>query len=225
MRTRESRGFCSGIVMGAGALFLCLLPLTLAAQTGGKSTVTETHAFAPGQRVHLEMNVGELKILRSPNEHQMQLMIQPSFDAGESTVRSWLKEFDVNGAEAHITLHMPGHSHGEHQGVTVTLYLPSEVSLDADLEVGQMTVDGLKGDKQLHVGVGELDIQGIEAHDYGQVSTTTGVGDVQDSIFDGKQSGWLGKSETAQGGGKYRVDAKVGVGSIRLRDSTAQETN
>ena len=215
----------AGIACGAALLSLSLLPVPLAAETSGQNPVTLTHAYAPGQRVYVEMNVGELNIVRSTNAHQVQLVVQPEFDAGETAVRSWIKRFDVNGMDAHIDLEMEKNSDHGHHGVKVTLYLPSEATLDADLKVGKMTVAGIRGDKDLRVGVGELDIQGLDAHDYGPVSTTAGVGDVEDSVFEGRKSGWLGKSETTQGSGKYRIHASVGVGKVQLMDGKSQETD
>jgi hypothetical protein len=217
-------------------LALCLVSLPMAAQakqsTAASSTnmssdhagsLILTRAFAPGQIVYLEMNVGEIDIVRSPKEHQIQLVIEPKYGAGQAEMQSWVEQFDVSSTDAHIRLHLPRHSHGkydsDYDGGKVTLYLPSQEALHAKLGVGQMTVGDVRGDKELHVGVGELDIRDINPEDYGNVVSTTGIGDVQDAIFQGKQSGWLGNSETAQGTGKYRIDAHVGIGQINFKDS------
>jgi len=41
-----------------------------------------------------------------------------------------------------------------------------------------------------------------------------GIGDVSGSVFHARRSGWLGKSETATGDGKYLLKAHVGVGEV-----------
>lgn len=220
----------AGISYGMALLALCLVSWTLAAQakqpesasatdTNTAGSLIQTRVFTPGQVVYLDMNVGEINIVRSPNEHQIQLVIKPDYDAGQAEMQSWVRQFDVSSTEAHIRLHLPKNTGNEHDGAKVTLYLPSQETLHAKLGVGQMTVGDVRGDKELHVGVGQLDIRDVNPEDYGNVVSTTNIGDVKDGIFQGKQSGWLGNSETAQGTGKYRIHAYVGIGEINFKDS------
>jgi len=205
-------------------LFFATVAHAQASTFGSQSTApfSQTRAFAPGQQVHLEINVGDLRILANPDEHQLRLVIQPKRAISSEEAKSWLLQFDVNGSRANIRLHMP--KHGNQSG-TVTLYVPASTALDVDLEVGDLTIEGISGDKDLSVEVGDLKIGGLNPSEYGIVKSSTGIGDVEDSVFSAKQSGWLGKSEKVVGSGKYHVRAHVGIGDIRIQKGSAAGTD
>jgi hypothetical protein len=211
------------------AIYGCLLFFATAAHArastvGPQSTApwSQTRAFAPGQQVHLEINVGDLRILASPDEHQLRLVIQPKRAISSEELKSWVPQFDVKGSQANIRLHMP--KHGNQSG-TVTLYVPTSTALNIDLDVGDMTIEGISGDKNLSVDVGDLKVGGLVPSEYGIVKNSTGIGDVEDRAFSAKQSGWLGKSEKVVGSGKYHIRCHVGIGDIRMQKGSAVGTD
>ena len=191
-------------------------------QNDQPDALTMMHGFAPGQRVHLEMNVGDLRVVSSADDHQLRLVIQPERSINSAKMQSWVRQFDITADHATIRLHLP--RQGKDSG-RVTLYVPSYTAVNADLGVGDLKIDGICGDQDLNVGVGDLTIAAISPKDYGTVSSSVGIGDVQDRIFQGKQEGWLGKSEKALGSGSHHIHAHVGVGDVRFRAASSQGTD
>ena len=126
-------------------------------------------------------------------------------------MQSWVKRFDVAGDHADIELKLPK---GDHKGGDVTLYVPSETALKLGLGIGDLIIKGVTGDKDLHVGIGDLTVNIRDATAYGQVEGSTRIGDVNDQIYHAHQSGFLGKVEHVSESGTYRLRAQVGIGDI-----------
>ncbi len=204
------------------AIYGVLLSCASLMQAQSGDLLTKTQAFAPGQTVHLDVNVGDLRILPSADDHQIRLTIQPKHGVSFAEAQSWVRQFDVNGNEANIHLHMP--KQGDRSG-QVTLYVPSTTALKIDLGVGDVVLDSIDGDKDLSIDVGDLKIGGLNPSEYGIVKNGTGIGDVEDKVFSAQQSGWLGKSEKMTGSGKYYLRAHVGIGDIRLQKGAVAETD
>ena len=221
---------------------LSLSSVALLAQTatGSKASLTWTHAFQPGQHVHLEMNVGSLHIVRSPDQRQIQLVIAPGHAFTPEQIHAWVTQFEIrNNKEAFIQVRTPNdnqdHRNSDNRchmkmslsgsDCEVTLYVPTETSLNVGLNVGEMTVEDIRGDKDLRINVGELDIQGVDRGDYAKVVNSTDVGLIDDPVFHSEQSGWIGKTETILGKGKYSINARVNVGKIKYQEDHQPQTD
>lgn len=204
---RASRSEVLG-VLGAG--LLC------SAMAWAQQPLVQSKAFAPGQSVRLEVNVGDVQIFPNSDDHQLRLTIRSRHGVDMAEMQSWIRQFDVTGNRAEIRLHMP--KTGNRSG-TVTLYVPSSTNLNIDLGVGDMTIGHVVGDKRIDMNVGDLKLGALTPGDYGAVNLSTRIGDLDDSAFSVHESGWLGKSEDFLGKGKYRLDAHVGIGDIRLQRS------
>jgi hypothetical protein len=98
----------------------------------------------------------------------------------------------------------------------VTIVVPSEISLYARMRAGDLSVDGVSGDKDLELTGGDLSIQVPNAADYGPVDLSVRLGDVSGSQF-GDPKGWLGNSVKLDGSGKYRLHAHVFAGDLMLK--------
>lgn len=206
----------SKVLAGLGAGLLCST-VALAQQP-----LVQAKAFAPGQSVRLEVNVGDVHIFSNSDDHQLRLTIRSRHGASLEEMQSWIQQFDVTGNQAEIRLHMP--SAGNRSGI-VTLYVPSSTNLSVELDVGDMTIGHVVGDKRIDMNVGDLKLAGLTPSDYGHVNLGTRIGDVNDGAFSVHESGWLGKSEDFLGKGKYRLDAHVGIGDIRLQAGGMGEMN
>lgn len=204
------------------AAFLLGLGMAHAQKNLAPNALTETRSFAPGRQLHLEVNVGDIRILSGSGDPQIRLVIQPRADVSPAEVRSWIQRFEVQANHANIRLHLP--KRGNRNG-TVTIYVPDPTDLDVDLGVGEVTINGISGDKDVDVKVGELKLVGLNPAEYGIVKNSTDVGDVQDDVFSGRQSGWLGKSENVIASGKHHIRDHVGIGDIRLRKTESAQKN
>lgn len=113
-------------------------------------------------------------------------------------------------------------THGNHSG-DVTLYVPASTNLKAELDVGDLRVEGIAGDKDLKVGIGDLDVSGVDAKSYHSVHASVAIGDVSDHVFALSPSGFLGKSASKQtGDGPYRLRLHVTIGDIVMRPGMVQ---
>ena len=87
-------------------------------------------------------------------------------------------------------------------------------NLDVHEKVGDLTVSGIEGDKDLELSVGDIRVE-AERSTYHLVRASSSIGDVNGDGY-GETSGWLGKTLKYCGDGKYELRAHVGVGDITL---------
>lgn len=116
-------------------------------------------------------------------------------------IKSWPK-LGGHGLEAHVTVRMP-----------------SDLPLDADLGVGEMRLAGLTGDVKADLGVGELNLTLPESA-VSSVHADTGIGEA--NLTAGghhyESAGLFTKElRWTKGTGASKVTADCGVGEINVR--------
>jgi len=130
-----------------------------------------------------------------------------------------------NVAEAkrmRVRLKRSGHSldltffHVPKNEVQVTIAIPRETGLFARMRGGDLSVDGVAGDKDLALVGGDLSIQVPDPGEYGPVDLSVKFGDVSGSQF-GNPKGWIGNRVKQNGIGKYRLHARVFAGDLMLK--------
>ncbi len=160
----------------------------------------------------LEMNVGEVRVVRS-DEKMIRLTIQPQAFYDDETVQSWVRRFDVAGDRASIELKLPKHQ-DNHQGARVTISLPSQTDLKLELGVGDLSVKGIEGNKDLHVGIGQLTVGVTDGAKYNEIRTATKIGDAEDAVFHQHSGGFFPKTQHSSLQGIYKLHATVGIGQV-----------
>ena len=142
-------------------------------------------------------------------------------EAGEITIRTEGK----NAAQARkmkVQIRRTGDSldltllHVPKNEVQITIAIPRETSLYARMRAGELSVDGVAGDKDLEMLAGDLSIQVPDAAEYGAVDLSVKVGDLSGTQF-GDPKGWLGNSVRQDGTGRYRLHAHVFAGDLTLK--------
>jgi hypothetical protein len=98
----------------------------------------------------------------------------------------------------------------------VTISIPRETSLYARMRAGDLSVDGITGDKDVELLAGDLSIQVPDAAEYGPVDLSVKLGDVSGSQF-GDPKGVMGNSVKQAGSGKYKLHAHVFAGDLTLK--------
>lgn len=98
----------------------------------------------------------------------------------------------------------------------VTIMVPREISVYARMRAGDLSVDGITGDKDVELLAGDLSIQVPDAADYGPVDLSVKLGDLSGSQF-GAPKGVVGNSVRQAGSGKYRLHAHVFAGDLMLK--------
>ncbi|HXJ90798.1 MAG TPA: DUF4097 family beta strand repeat-containing protein [Candidatus Binatia bacterium] len=107
-------------------------------------------------------------------------------------------------------------SHVPKNEFQVTIAVPRETNLFARMRAGDLSVDGIAGDKDLELLAGDLSIQVPDPTDYGPVDLSVRFGDVSAYQF-GSPKGTVGNSLKRDGSGKHRLHAHVFAGDLLLR--------
>src|SRR5580658_4465189 len=107
-------------------------------------------------------------------------------------------------------------SHVPKNELQVTIEIPRSTNLYARMRGGDLSVQGVTGDKDLELTGGDLTIQVGSGDDYAHVDLSVRFGDVSGAQF-GDPKGWLGNSVRKDGSGKYRLHAHVMAGDLVLK--------
>ena len=200
-------------LLAVTALSLC------AAASAQQTRYVQERPLASGGTVVLTMNVGDVKIVPSGSSG-IRLEIQSNRDVDQQTVASWVRRFDVAANRATIEIDIPRRMHDcDNCSTDVILYVPERADLKADLDVGDLTIRGVQGNKDVHTGVGDLRVVVANPAEYGHVETHTRIGDVHDALNQhGEGDGFLGHSEDFNLNGPYHLRASTGIGDVRISE-------
>ena len=210
---------------------LAMATLSACAQSGGTGDAARqkldlpkpvplvlTKDLGSGGTLVLDMNVGEVHVARNREAHRIELKIQPERFDDEAQVAGWVRRFEVSGEHAAIDLDLPKNG-DHHHSAEVTISLPAETSLKLDLGIGEMIVDGIRGDKDLHVGIGQLTIAVENPAEYGPVEASVKIGDVEAGGFGLVESGGFFRTVKMETRRSYRLRAHVGIGDLALKQA------
>jgi hypothetical protein len=169
----------------------------------GKSPVEAK--LAPGGKIRMDLCPGGVEIT-GHDEHTLRV----SYDAsnGHDDVRVRIQ---VMGD--HADLRVTGCPHNNFR---LTIEVPQSANLHVRMFAGEMTVNGVAGNKDVELHFGELNLNIGDSADYGHVDASVLSGDLEARPFDVSKGG-LFRSFEWTGPGKYRVHAHVGAGEIDLR--------
>jgi hypothetical protein len=107
-------------------------------------------------------------------------------------------------------------SHVPKKELQVTIEIPRSSNLYVRMRGGDLSVQGVTGDKDLELTGGDLTIQVGNPEEYSHVDLSVRFGDVSGTQF-GDPKGWLGNSVRRDGNGKYRLHAHVMAGDLVLK--------
>jgi DUF4097 and DUF4098 domain-containing protein YvlB len=195
------------------ALLFCLVlvPLSRASDWRYEETHSDSREFAAGGFVHLRLSVGDVHVKRGDGTSiKLEYTVK---SRRQSNLKETRVDFTVRGNDATLAFHAPSAANTE---IDVELEVPSNTNVDVHAKVGDITVEKVEGDKDLELGVGDIQIIERQAA-YRLVRASTSIGDVDSDSF-GESTGWLGKTLKYSGDGKYELRAHVGVGDIRLEE-------
>jgi hypothetical protein len=174
--------------------------------------VVREAAFDAGGVVIVNANVGDLRVRPAEDDAHIKLVITSRNFDDAAAAPHWIREFAVNGSQAKIVLEMP--KHGEHN-FEVTLYVPKRSDLRLNLAVGDLTIEGITGNTDAELGVGDLHMTVPDPHAYRAVAMSVHIGDVDAKAFGLEPSGFLGKSVDRQfSAGSYRLKLHTGIGDV-----------
>lgn len=168
-------------------------------------------SFAAGGVVILDANVGDVQV-KPAEDGKLRLVITSHKEEDAAAAPHWVREFAVNGSQAKIALEMP--KHGDHN-FDVTLFVPKRSDLRLNLEVGDLSIEGITGNTDAELGIGDLHMRVPDPHAYRAVAMSVHIGDVDASAFNLEPSGFLGKSVHHDfSSGSYRLKLHTGIGDV-----------
>ena len=195
----------------------------LPAQATLLTTDPHTYPVTAHHRIRLEFPVGELRVVPSDGSRvRFELKVRcrgRSDERCEELADRLILDSDDDGGVLHLKLHKYPRWHMNGMTVIGELAVPRALALEIEMGVGELTIDGLEGDLDVNLGVGDADIRAPKAQ-ASHVSVETGIGDAE--IHGGgsgtRSAGFIGShSVWTDGNGRSQVRLKVGVGDATVR--------
>jgi hypothetical protein len=195
------------------ALFASLAFLVPAGLPDSELRVTDlqNHAFAvdfpSGSNLRVHLRSGEFRIVgHAGNRIAVHLNGRNAGNARDLTVR--FRRSD-NTAELRVF-------GGPKNNLEVTIEVPSSTMLLVRMPAGDLSIEGVSGDKDVELHAGDLTIAVGNAADYSHVDASVMSGGLEAPPF-GESHGGLFRSFARSGSGKYKLHAHVGAGDLTLR--------
>ena len=163
--------------------------------------------FPSGQQLRLDLRSGDFRIIgRDANKISVRVEGRNADKSQDLTVR--LKHFGN-----HADLRVFG---GPKNDLQITIEIPKTSGVFVRMPFGDLTLEGVSGDKDVELHAGDLTISVGSAADYGHVDASVLTGDLEAQPF-GESHGGLFRSFEKSGSGKYKLHAHVGAGDLTLR--------
>lgn len=128
----------------------------------------------------------------------------------------------ANGGK--LSVDGPHLQHGNNN-LNIKIEVPRRMNLSVRMFAGQVTVEEVKGDKDIELGAGQITISSIHNGDYRSVKASVGVGEVQARAFGADKGGFFRSFSRENAGGDYRLQAHVTTGEIDLLGHAEQGSN
>ena len=181
-------------------------------QSNSKTVTTrvgEPHFEAPlpsGVPLRLYVRSGDIRVVGS-DEGKISVDISGKNAHKIDDVKHRLAILD-RSAEFHL-------SGGPRNDVQITIHLPKNCDLYLRVPAGDVSVEGISGNKDIELHAGDLSIHVGNPGEYSHVDASVNAGDVEASPFGESHSG-LFRSFKKSGSGKYKLHAHVGAGDLTL---------
>lgn len=189
---------------------LILVPALLCtlAQAGDRAWAAKQElAFPAGGKVVMDLSAGGYRIV-------------PCAEEGKIRVRWATKRADqmpdarvqvsVEGGEAHIR------TRGPKDDFQVEIEVPVRSDLCARLSVGELSIKGIEGHKDLRCRIGEIQVEVPQPEAYRSVDAAVKLGELDARPFGASHDGFF-RTFCWEGKGAFRMEARVGIGEVQFR--------
>jgi hypothetical protein len=180
-------------------------------QTAQEATNLQTRAFetnfASSATLRLHLHDGDFHVVGSDSE-KISIHVEGKNLEQARNIKIQLKR---QGGAVDLKL-----SHVPKKELQVTIEIPRSTNLYARMRGGDLSVQGVAGDKDIELTAGDLTIQVGSPEDYSHIDLSVRFGDVSGTQF-GDPKGWIGNSVRKDGSGKYRLHAHVMAGDLVLK--------
>lgn len=176
----------------------------VASGTGTRASATDVALDEPfsASSLNLEIRSGEITI-RGGQNARIVLHCEGRNAQRCGEVRATLRgsNLEVAGGPRHISMRLD---------------VPSQLGLRVRMPAGELNIEGVRGDKDIRLNAGELDIEVSDPSEYGPVKASVLAGEISARPFDGSAEGVF-RSFEHHGEGRYRLAARLLAGEIMLR--------
>jgi hypothetical protein len=159
------------------------------------------------QKLTLDLRSGDYKVTASSGE---KISVRATGERAE-------KGRDVSLTFKHMNTHAELKMTGGpiNNGPSIQIEIPKSSNLVVRLPFGDLTIEGVSGDKDVEMHAGDLNIEVGDPASYGHVDASVGAGDLNAGPF-GESKDGLFRSFEKSGPGRYRLHAHVGAGDLNL---------
>ena len=158
-----------------------------------------------GSCLSLDLDSGGVTIRPSEDRH-VRVRYVGSREQDLSRVRL---RFDPSGDHPELRV-----SHTPNNGFEFEIQVPQTTGLDLRMSAGELTIQGVEGDKDLRLHAGEITVRVGDPGAYGPVSASVWAGEVNPGPFGEEAKGGLFRSFRHDGQGRYSLRAKVKAGEV-----------
>jgi hypothetical protein len=159
------------------------------------------------QKLTLDLRSGDYHVVGSTAE---KISVRTTGDRAEKGREMSLSFKHMN---SHAELRLTGGPTSN--GPSIQIEVPKSSNLIVRLPFGDLSVDGVSGDKDIEMHAGDLNIEVGNPADYAHVDASVGAGDINAGPF-GENKDGLFRSFEKTGTGRYRLHAHIGAGDLNL---------
>jgi hypothetical protein len=105
-----------------------------------------------------------------------------------------------------------------HNNLRIRVEVPERSNLYVRMFAGQLEIQGVRGDKDLELHFGQMNVAIGRAKEYAHADGSVNSGQVDAPAFNVSKGG-LFRSFSQEGRGQYRLHAHVGAGQLTLNES------
>jgi DUF4097 and DUF4098 domain-containing protein YvlB len=189
----------------AAAMFLTtmsIMPVSLAAQSTGSPVEKD---FVSGGKIEMTLESGDYNI-RASSDNRIHVRWN------EASAKGVRVKLTTNGKSADVRV-----ENTPHDNFHAIIEVPALADVRVRLTAGNLEMAGIKGDKDIELNAGNLDISVGSSSDWDQVDASVTAGDVNAPAFQESRGG-LFRSFKWKGPGKYRLHVHVMAGNVDLRN-------
>jgi len=198
--------------VAAAVLGAALLVATSGAQEARTSDALE-RPFVSNGRIRMNLSAGDYRIVGAPGGR-----IRVEWSVRDAAKLSHVRiGADVRGAEAALSTDGPANS-----GFKVVVQVPAQADLYVRLTAGDLRVENIRGNKDIELHAGDVNIDVGRADDYRHVDASVWAGDLTAAPFNVYKGG-LFRSFDWSGKGPYRLHAHLKAGDLRLFSKSAEQ--
>lgn len=184
---------------------VAMLAATLSAQDTRTSGSLERN-FAANGSVRMDLVAGDYHITGSADDR---VRIDWSVREPEALAKVRASA-EVRDRELSITTDGPSN-----KGLKFTIQVPTQTDLHVRLSAGDLTIEDVRGNKNVELRAGDLRIDVGRAEDYNKVDASLWAGDIKAAPFRVSKGG-LFRSFDWTGSGPYRLHARLLAGDLHL---------